>query len=71
MLRILQAKVQYEGLPRSIGSIVGFEVRIHNETDSNTPPYMRAAMVQSRLDGSRRRVEFLVSGAFCIDVGAF
>ncbi|OCL12989.1 amino acid transporter [Glonium stellatum] len=70
VLRILQVKFTYEGRLYNIGSIVGFEVKIHNETDQDTPPHMLAAMVQSRLDGSRRRVEFLVSGTPAVNVGA-
>jgi hypothetical protein len=45
----------------TLGQKIGFEVIIHNETDTTIPEEMEEAMVQSRLDGSRRRIEYKVS----------
>ena len=49
------------GERETIGSKIGFEVLIYNETDDEVPQAMQEAMVQSRLDGSRRRVGYKVS----------
>jgi len=54
-------KVNKDGENETIGSLIGFEVRIYNETDEGVPQAMQEAMVQSRLDGSRRRVGYKVS----------
>jgi hypothetical protein len=49
------------GEKRTIGNLIGFEVRIYNETVERVPQAMQEAMVQSRLDGSRRRVGYKAS----------
>jgi hypothetical protein len=60
-MMITRAKVNKDGEKQTIGSVIGFEVKIYNETDEIVPPDMQEAMVQSRLDGSRRRVGYEVS----------
>jgi hypothetical protein len=50
-----------KGEKGTIGSLIGFEVQIYNETDDGVPQAMQEAMVQSRLDGSRRRVGYKAS----------
>jgi hypothetical protein len=57
-----------KGEKRTIGNLIGFEVRIYNETDDGVPQAMQEAMVQSRLDGSRRRVGYKAS-LFHTDLG--
>ncbi|KAH7350518.1 amino acid permease-domain-containing protein [Rhexocercosporidium sp. MPI-PUGE-AT-0058] len=52
------------GERETIGSKIGFEVLIYNETDGEVPQAMQEAMVQSRLNGSRRRVGYKFSGIF-------
>lgn len=59
-IMITQIKLKKDGEDRTVGSIVGFEVKIYNEMDELVPDHMQEAMVQSRLDGSRRRVEYKV-----------
>jgi hypothetical protein len=53
--------VNKKGEKETIGSLIGFEVRVYNETDEGVPQAMQEAIVQSRLDGSRRRVAYKVS----------
>jgi hypothetical protein len=59
-MRITGMRVYSRGKDRTIGSIIGFEVKIYNESDENVPQDMQEAMVHSRLDGSRRRVGYEV-----------
>jgi hypothetical protein len=54
-------KVSKKGEKETIGSLIGFQVRIYNEWDEGVPQAMQEAMVQSRLDGSRRRVGYKAS----------
>ena len=61
MMQVKLRKVNKAGENETIGSSIGFEVQIYNETDEEVPQAMQEAMVQSRLDGSRRRVGYKVS----------
>lgn len=62
---VLQKRISYkkeiDGQPMTIGRFIGFEVIVHNETDVNPPEEMRDALRQSRLDGTRRRIQYKVS----------
>jgi hypothetical protein len=60
-MMVTRVKVNKGGKEQTIGSVIGFEVKIYNETDEMVPLDMQEAMVQSRLDGSRRRVGYEVS----------
>ncbi|KAH8655058.1 amino acid permease-domain-containing protein [Tricladium varicosporioides] len=62
--RVKVNEIDKNGENKTIGSIIGFEVRIYNETDERVPQAMQSAMVQSRLDGSRRRVGYKFSKGF-------
>ncbi|KAE9379783.1 hypothetical protein N431DRAFT_527234 [Stipitochalara longipes BDJ] len=64
MTQVKTKKFNKEGKKETIGSLIGFEVRIYNETDERVPQAMQEAMVQSRLDGSRRRVAYKFTGGF-------
>ncbi|KAK7897883.1 hypothetical protein LTR67_004515 [Exophiala xenobiotica] len=55
-----QVKIIHRGKETTIGKVIGFQVKIYNETDEVVPPNMEEAIVQSRLDGSRRRVGYQV-----------
>ncbi|KIW06544.1 uncharacterized protein PV09_02974 [Verruconis gallopava] len=58
---ILQRPIRHKengGQPITIGQYIGFEIIVHNETDENPPPEMREALLQSRLDGTRRRTQY-------------
>lgn len=55
-----QIKIRHLGKETTIGEVIGFEVKIYNETDERVPANMQEAIVQSRLDGSRRRVGYQV-----------
>lgn len=57
-------KVNKKGEKETIGSLIGFQVRIYNERDEGVPQAMQEAMVQSRLDGSRRRVGYKASFSY-------
>lgn len=54
-------RVEIPGTDLTIGKKIGFEVIVYNETDDSFPGGMGDAMVQARLDGSRRRVAYTVS----------
>jgi len=61
---LIQVKIKEldkDGENETIGSLIGFEIQVYNETDESVPQAMQEAMVQSRLDGSRRRVGYKVS----------
>ena len=60
-MMITRVRVNHHGKEETIGSIIGFEVKIYNESDEDVPEDMQDAMVHSRLDGSRRRVGYQVS----------
>lgn len=65
VMMITGVKVNVRGEEKTVGSMIGFEVRVYNETDERVPSHMEDAMVQSRLDGSRRRVGYKVRHAMC------
>lgn len=55
-----QIRINHRGKDTTIGEVIGFQVKIYNESDEVVPPNMEEAIVQSRLDGSRRRVGYQV-----------
>ena len=55
-----RVKIIHRGKETTIGKVIGFQVKIYNETDGVVPENMEEAIVQSRLDGSRRRVGYKV-----------
>ncbi|KAK6387629.1 hypothetical protein LTS17_000898 [Exophiala oligosperma] len=59
-----QLRIDHRGKDTTIGEVIGFQVKIYNESDEVVPPNMEEAIVQSRLDGSRRRVGYQISGWF-------
>ncbi|KAL6252611.1 hypothetical protein RBB50_000330 [Rhinocladiella similis] len=59
-----QIRINHRGKDTTIGEVIGFQVKIYNESDEVVPPNMEEAIVQSRLDGSRRRVGYQFSGWF-------
>lgn len=60
-----QLRIDHRGKDTTIGEVIGFQVKIYNESDEVVPPNMEEAIVQSRLDGSRRRVGYQV-GSFLL-----
>ncbi|KAF2184651.1 hypothetical protein K469DRAFT_688646 [Zopfia rhizophila CBS 207.26] len=63
VMMIVQIKAKSKGKnekkPRTIGSIIGFEVKIYR-ADEGTPEEMEESIVQSRQDGSKRMVYYEV-----------
>lgn len=57
----IKSKKGRDSQPMTIGRYIGFEVIVYNETDANPPEEMRDALIQSRLDGTRRRTQYRVS----------
>jgi hypothetical protein len=61
-MMVTRVKYRDRGTEKTVGSKIGFEVKIYNESDPAVPLDLVEAMAQSRLDGSRRRVVYEVSG---------